>query len=202
MSFHEIATLIATFIAISVTLIGVIWSGVLTRESNKITVKSNELVEQDLELRHRPWIIITDPYVLYLNTKNKRYTLDEFEKMTEEEQKALDIKSVIWNHHLKNTGLTPATNISYKTLKSEKKITKEDFQNTKISGKNKTLSPGQETIFYYESTNYLETKEDWLMVVCEYDYVDHKQKVKKNSTGRIWEVFGIGWQGGDSWMEY
>jgi len=148
--------LIDTFGAIAVTLAGVIWTGVLTRRSNQNTVKSNELMEQDLELRHLPWLAIGNPEISHFTNNEKIFKMDEMEKMTFEQHKSLKITHVDWFYKLKNTGLTPAKNILFKTLNSNNVLTEKDSKDAKILKSKQTLMPNEENEFFH-----VENIQDW-----------------------------------------
>jgi len=202
LAFYDDPTLLATSIIIIVTVIGIIWSGILTRESNQNTVKSNELMEQDLELRHRPWLSIGNPEVSHFTNNEKVFKIDEMEKMTFEEHKSLNITHIDWNYTLKNTGLTPAKNIVFKTLNSNNELTEKNSKDAIIIQEKSTLMPSQESIHtHVENIDDWsdDTSENWFMIIFEYEFVNHKQEIQKNSTGRILKFHNAEWEAMSSW---
>ena len=110
---------IVASVAVIITFVGVIWNGILTRESNEntqesntLTIQSNVLTEKNLLLQHRPWLLIGEPEIFMLWGQKETWNKRAYEEMTIDKWNAnVPIKQVNWVITTENNGNTPITNI-------------------------------------------------------------------------------------------
>ena len=61
----DILLIIPAIAAVVISAIGIL-------RSNKLTRKSNDLMEKDMSLRNRAWVTISEPKIVWIAVKNKR----------------------------------------------------------------------------------------------------------------------------------
>ena len=180
----------AAFLAVAVTFLGVMWSGYLTRQSNKN-------MEKDMNIRHRPWLLISNPKINQIkNEQQEIITYSEWQKLSYAEAQNFKPNKISWIFNLKNIGLTPATNIRRSSKNSNKKLTDKDFTDTTFDDNILHLVPDQETQMTFTINLELEGENllpHYVLSLFEYDFKDHLGKSHTSRIGKIWKMEGTGW---------
>jgi len=120
MTWHEGWVILAAFVAVGATFIGIYLT-------NKSTVKSNELTQKQIAARLRPWFKIEDVvpnYVHYENGTIKSWANHFKYEKDNPNSKAISVKVMI---SVTNVGLMPAEKLVGKTYHSNKKFSKKDL---------------------------------------------------------------------------
>ena len=199
MTTYETYTLIAAFVAISITLTGVIWTGILTR-------KSNEIMEKDLIMRHRPWIIIDAPILerakINSDTDFTRIvSADELLSISHDKLHTLGKTEFHWRLDVQNTGFTPAVNFTIHSLKRwDLEITIDELkkENSALPVSTNILFPQEKSrqSIQFDIQNWNEDifKYFWAGFIVRYEFEDHLRKTQIVTIYKIWKFQTSGWQ--------
>jgi len=214
LTFHETPTLIATLIAISVTLVGVIWSGILTRKSNEITLgsntlttQSNELTEKNLLLQHRPWLLIGEPQLHMLWGQKETWNERAYSEMTLDRWDAnVPIKKIVWEITTENNGNTPITNIKFYEIEQwDKEITIDMMKKSNLNNTSSILLPHEKSLHTLSVYLHKDLKEKdrpfFVGHMYTYDYTDYNGKTTSHVVGKIWSFVVDEWTIHHTWID-
>lgn len=174
---------IALVVAIASILFG-IWS-------NRSTIKSNELLENQLYITTRPWVSISElnPYKI----KSKEQTMDyfKFKELSKEEQKDFHPLEVSFLCHFENIG-SLSVNITYSSNMGVGELTKENIKKLKIKEKSEILLPKQKIQRLipvpYTLLDNIEKEPIFVVTQINYQFEHKKNKLEKDSIHKIWKI--------------
>ena len=207
MTFHEIPTLIATFIAIGITLVGVIWTGILTRRSNDMTKTSNELTEKNLFLLQRPWLVIGNPILSMIWGSKETWNEKAYAELTLDKwNENHPFEKITWQIPVQNNGNTPIQNIKIKKIMQwEQEITIDMVKQAPVSDAPSTMLPKQSTTYpitvNLKNVPNSKSKNFWVGYMFLYEYKGHDGKITSHHVGEIWVFREDTWEGHYTWID-
>ena len=165
--------------------------------SNISTKRSNNIMERDMIVRHRPWILMSDPKIVFVRTHNKNFSSEEFLSMDFDDKAALDPFMIKWTYHIENVGLLPARNLKvfqYEDWggleKTKPKYDPDDNSN------GRPLLPGEKKMYYIDITfakfNQFPNALRFIQNSICYEFRDHENKKQIQIISKIWSFQGDG----------
>lgn len=182
----DILLVIPAIIAVIVSAVG-IW------RSNKITQKSNEILEKDFIIQHRPWVILSDPKLIEVfHMGGSVITGEDFLRLDEEERQSTTETRHYYQVVMKNIGSTPAYNLEGE-LRSGK-ILPEDFAGS--IGYKQPLLPNEEKVIKIRMRFPPPEKGGFEDIIyglrVTYQIYDHENNPKTQFITKIWEFRDYG----------
>lgn len=207
LTWHEPLTLIFTFVAILVAITGVVWSGILTRQSNNETKLSNVLMKKNLFLLHRPWLVITNPEIIFIQGITEKWNKKSYDSLTLDKWNANQpLQQIEWKYTIYNNGNVPIKNICVHNIEQwDKEITPQMLEESAQRITSSTLLPQGSTqysiVMKLSNVKNYETRNYWVGVLFTYDYDNYDEKTSSHHVGRIWSFREDSWRGKDSWTD-
>lgn len=187
---------------IGVALIAVITSIGFGIWSNLNTRKSNELLEDQLQITTRPWVSISALSGYKVKSRDQVMDYAKFRGLSKKRQEKFQPIEFMYICYFENTGLL-STNITYSSTVGVDEITKENLQYIEMTEKTEIILPKQtipRILFVpYSLIQNIENIPVFMAVRIEYQFKDKKNEIKEEKIRKIWKLTKQGIHSREIW---